>query len=246
MSKHWLVLTVTWILLLMIMPLLAACDDDDDETTRVTTTQVATTTETTKATATEATTTPQTTTTTAPAGSLTIDSTIGEILDDPGGEALLRKCLGDEIVDNPQMSMAFAMNLPTIAPMSGGVITDEMLACVNEGLGGASMETAQPTTTAQPTKTTRPTKTISGCTKEETFKFGATGQVFGQAAEARDPSQEIAMDEINEMGGIKIGDTCVKFKYTFVEVLQKRTKPCCTTSKLKQSMIRVAAQSILQ
>jgi len=32
------------------------------------------------------------------------------------------------------MSMAFGMNLPTIAPMSGGVITDEMVACVEEGL----------------------------------------------------------------------------------------------------------------
>jgi len=149
-----------------------------------------------------------------PASSLTIDSSIGEILDDPGGEALLRKCLGDEIVDNPQMSMAFGMSLPTIAPMSGGVITDEMLACVSEGLGGTPTETTQPTT-AQPTKTTQPTKTISGCTKEEIFRFGTTGTVMGMSAEARDPSQEIAMDEINARGGIKIGDTCVKFKYYF-------------------------------
>jgi len=194
MSKHWLILTVGLILLLLTMPLLAACSDDDDgEITGVTTTQV--------------------TATTAPASSLTIDSSIGEILDD--GEALLRKCLGDEIVDNPQMSMAFGMSLPTIAPMSGGVITDEMLACVSEGLGGTSMTTAQPTETKEPTKTTQPTKTISGCTKEAIFKWGTTGTVVGMSAEARDPSQEIAMDEINARGGIKIGDTCVNFKYYF-------------------------------
>jgi len=64
----------------------------------------------------------------------TIESSIGEILDNPDGEAILRECLGDEIVDNPQMSMAFGMDLPTIAPMSGGAITDEMVACVEEGL----------------------------------------------------------------------------------------------------------------
>jgi len=74
------------------------------------------------------------TTSQPPAQRVTIDSPIGEILDNPDGEAILRECLGDESVDNPQMSMAFGMNLPTIAPMSGGVITDEMLACVEEGL----------------------------------------------------------------------------------------------------------------
>jgi len=37
----------------------------------------------------------------------------------------------------------------------------------------------------------------------------------GMSAEAQDPSQNIAMDEINARGGIKIGDTCVKFKYYF-------------------------------
>jgi len=207
MSKQWLILMVTLMLLLTTMPLLAACDDDDEEITRVTTTQVTTTTETTRAIATEATTTPQTTTTTAPAGSLTIDSSIGEILDDPGGEVLLRKCLGDEIVDNPQMSMAFGMNLPTIAPMSGGVITDEMLACVNEGLGGTPMATAQPT------KTPGPTKTISACPREEEFVLGSIATVMGMTAEARDYSPDTAMREINEAGGVRIGDTCIKFKF---------------------------------
>jgi len=82
-----------------------------------------------------------TTTTAAPTTSqppvareLTIESPIGQILDNPDGEAILRECLGDEIVDNPQMSMAFGMNLLTIAPMSRGVITDEMVTCVQEGL----------------------------------------------------------------------------------------------------------------
>jgi len=88
---------------------------------------------------------PPTTSQPPAAGGLTIDASIGEILDAPGGEAILRECLGDEIVDNPQMSMAFGMNLPTIAPMSGGVITDEMVACVKEGLQAlASGGTGEP------------------------------------------------------------------------------------------------------
>jgi len=86
------------------------------------------------------------------AAGVTVDSTIGEILDAPGGEAVLRECLGDEAVDNPQLSMAFGMNLATIAPMSGGVITDEMVACVDEGLQAlASGETGEP-----PAATTEP------------------------------------------------------------------------------------------
>jgi len=118
------------LIIAVVVPLLAACDDDDDEET--TTVTVTTTTTTTPS----ATTQPPATTTTSqpPAAGVTIESSIGEILDAPGGEALLRKCLGDEVVDNPQLSMAFGMNLPTIAPMSGGVITDEMVACVEEGL----------------------------------------------------------------------------------------------------------------
>jgi len=71
------------------------------------------------------------------------------------------------------------------------------------------------TTTAHPTKTTEPTGPVGECTKEEIFRVGTTGTVVGASAEARDPSNEIAMDEINAMGGIKIGDTCVKFKYYF-------------------------------
>jgi len=87
------------------------------------------------------TTTTQPTTTAAPtmsqppaARELTIESPIGQIMDAPGGEALLRKCLGDERVDDPQFPLAFGMNLPAVAPISRGAITDEMVTCVEEGL----------------------------------------------------------------------------------------------------------------
>jgi len=54
MSKQWLKLMVTLILLLTTMPLLAACDDDDDEGVTVTVTETATATATSTSTATTA------------------------------------------------------------------------------------------------------------------------------------------------------------------------------------------------
>jgi len=57
---------------------------------------------------------------------------VGAIMDLPGGEELLNKCGID--TSNPQFPMMAAMSLNTVAPMSGGQITDEMLACIEEGL----------------------------------------------------------------------------------------------------------------
>ncbi|MFA4837107.1 MAG: carboxypeptidase regulatory-like domain-containing protein, partial [Dehalococcoidia bacterium] len=62
----------------------------------------------------------------------TIDSTLGEIMANPQGEAILRQCLGDTIVN--QLGAAFGLSLPTVAPMSQGAITNEMVACVQTQL----------------------------------------------------------------------------------------------------------------
>ncbi|MFC1925881.1 alpha/beta hydrolase domain-containing protein [Chloroflexota bacterium] len=64
---------------------------------------------------------------------LTINSSIQDILAYPGGEALLRSCLGDELVDNPQFSMAGGYSVPQLAGLSAS-ITEEMVACVEAGL----------------------------------------------------------------------------------------------------------------
>jgi len=100
---------------------------------------------------------PATPTTTKPtATTVTIESTIGEIMDAPGGEAVLRECLGDEIVDNPQISTVLGKNLPAIAPMSGGVIIDEMVACVDQGLQALASDTSVPASTPKPTPVSEP------------------------------------------------------------------------------------------
>jgi len=65
---------------------------------------------------------------------VTIDSTINEIMALTGGEDLLRECLGDDIVDGGLVSMGGSMSLPTIQPMSQGMVTDDMIDCVEAGL----------------------------------------------------------------------------------------------------------------
>jgi len=67
-----------------------------------------------------------------PAQKVTLDSPVGAIMDLPGGEDLLNECGID--TSNPQFPMMAPMSLNTVAPMSGGQITDEMLACIEEGL----------------------------------------------------------------------------------------------------------------
>ena len=57
---------------------------------------------------------------------LTIDSTIGELLDNPKSLAVLDKDAPGMSTD-PQISMGRFMSLRAAAPPSGGKITDEML-----------------------------------------------------------------------------------------------------------------------
>jgi len=118
----------------------------------------------------------ETPTTTPSAGALTIDSTIEEILADPAGEAILRECLGNERVDDPQFSMAFPFTLPFIAPKSNGLVTDEMVACVDgklQALASGGTPTASPeptpeaTPSASPTASPEPTATTPADTRHK-------------------------------------------------------------------------------
>ncbi|MBN1655288.1 MAG: hypothetical protein JXA30_16095 [Deltaproteobacteria bacterium] len=65
---------------------------------------------------------------------LTIQSKIGEIMASPDGEAVLRKCFGDEGVDNPRFSEMFEYDLPYLAGQSNGLIGDDIVNCVDQGL----------------------------------------------------------------------------------------------------------------
>jgi len=105
------------------------------------------------------------------AGPVTIKSKIKEILDAPGGEEVLRKCLGDEAVDNPQLSMAFGMSLPTVAPMSGGLLTDEMVACVDEGLQALASGGGSTTAAASEEPTTASSSDAESASEPEPLKF---------------------------------------------------------------------------
>jgi hypothetical protein len=57
---------------------------------------------------------------------LTIDSTLGELLADEKATAILEKHMPG-ISTNPQVAMGKGFSLKAIAPMSGGMITQEML-----------------------------------------------------------------------------------------------------------------------
>ena len=65
---------------------------------------------------------------------LSIDSTLGEILADEKGKAVLEKHLPG-VTSMPQIEMAKGYSLKTIAPMSQGRITDELLKAIDEDLG---------------------------------------------------------------------------------------------------------------
>lgn len=64
---------------------------------------------------------------------LSIDSTIGEILDNPQAKAIVDKHLPD-FSSNPQLAMAKGFSLKMVAGMSGGKITQEMLDSVGSEL----------------------------------------------------------------------------------------------------------------
>lgn len=65
--------------------------------------------------------------------SLSIDSKVGELLDNPKSLAVLDKHLPG-MSTNPQIGMARGMSLKMAAGYSGGKITSEMLAAVDADL----------------------------------------------------------------------------------------------------------------
>ena len=64
----------------------------------------------------------------------TIDSTIGEILADEQGRAVLAKYVPADVLNSPQVEMAKGMTLRIMAPKSQGLITDEILQSIDEDL----------------------------------------------------------------------------------------------------------------
>lgn len=64
---------------------------------------------------------------------LSIDSTIGEILADDKGKAILDKHIAG-FSTNPQIEPAKGMSLRAVAPMSQGAITDAMLTAIDADL----------------------------------------------------------------------------------------------------------------
>jgi hypothetical protein len=68
------------------------------------------------------------------AASLSIDSTIGEILADEQGRAVLAKYVPADVLSSPQVEMAKGMTLRVMAPMSQGLITDEILQSIDDDL----------------------------------------------------------------------------------------------------------------
>ena len=64
---------------------------------------------------------------------LTIDSTLGELLADEKATAILENHLPG-ISTNPQVAMGKSFSLKAIAPMSGGMITQEMIDAIANDL----------------------------------------------------------------------------------------------------------------
>ena len=64
---------------------------------------------------------------------LSIDSTLGEILDDERGKAVLEKHLPG-VSTNPDVAQVRGMALKALAPMSQGMINDDMLKAISEEL----------------------------------------------------------------------------------------------------------------
>lgn len=62
-----------------------------------------------------------------------ITSKVGELLDNPAPRAIIDKHI-PEMAGNPQIAMARGMSLKIVASMSGGKITQAMLAAVDAEL----------------------------------------------------------------------------------------------------------------
>jgi len=82
---------------------------------------------------------------------LTIDSKMGDLLDNPDAKAILEKYLPPDIMAKAGLVRGFA--LPVLAPQSNGAVTDEILAAIATDLevlcggGPPTTTTAAPTTT---------------------------------------------------------------------------------------------------
>lgn len=64
-----------------------------------------------------------------------IDTTVGELLDNAAPRAVIDRLM-PELPSHPQIGMARGMSLKAIAPFSGGIITEELLAEANTALAG--------------------------------------------------------------------------------------------------------------
>ncbi len=65
---------------------------------------------------------------------LSVDSTLGDILADEAGKAVLEKHMPG-IASHPQLAMAKGMTLKMIASMSQGQISADVINAINEDLG---------------------------------------------------------------------------------------------------------------
>jgi len=134
-------------------------------------------------------------------GLLTIESKLGELMENPDAKAILVKHLPDTVMSSPQlMTLGAGMTLGQIASAAGGMITDEMLAAVAAELEalGAYASTAA---------TTAPTKTPSKLTGDP-VKIGVLVAYTGPTAMAgllTDQCLEVADYLIEERGGVLEG-----------------------------------------
>jgi len=66
-------------------------------------------------------------------GRLSLENKLKELVDDPGGRAVLEKHLS-EMADSPQLDMAMGFTLPQLASFVPNVLTPEVLAAIAEDL----------------------------------------------------------------------------------------------------------------
>jgi len=194
-------LGVVFIALALILAMVGACggDDDDDspvvkatETDKTTTTGIPVTTE-------------EPTTTAALGNLLTIDSPLGELLDNPDTYAILEEILPTQIMNNPNIGAVRGFSLVKLAPMSED-FTDEMLMAISDKLkelGAYSTAVAfTPATKATSKLTGDPVKIAMVC--PWSGPSGVVGLMAEQVA-------EVVKAVVEERGGI-LGGRPVEFE----------------------------------
>ena len=62
---------------------------------------------------------------------ISIDSTIKELLDDEKAKPVLERHV-PQLISHPQLSMAKGMTLKQVAPMSQGMLTDDMVKAIDK------------------------------------------------------------------------------------------------------------------